>query len=152
VARRTLGGDSLTNGLLQSARGVGAVCAALLIATFVGVGVRGKVLTAASLAFPIMILLFSLTRSLAWSMVGLVAVGAANIMVNNLSNSMVQTMSPEALRGGSSAFIRSSSSDSFRGGANGRDRRREDRRTPYGGSERGLDARLRRRHHLAVPS
>jgi predicted MFS family arabinose efflux permease len=98
-AMKTLGGDSLTNGLLQSARGVGAVCAALLIATFFGIGVRGKVLTAASLAFPVMILLFSLTRSLAWSMVGLVAVGAANIMVNNLSNSMVQTMSPESLRG-----------------------------------------------------
>ena len=98
-AMNTLGGDSLTNGLLQSARGVGAVCAALLIATFVGIGVRGKVLTAASLAFPLMILLFSLTRSLAWSMVGLVAVGAANIMVNNLCNSMVQTMSPESLRG-----------------------------------------------------
>jgi MFS family permease len=98
-ARNTLGGDSLTNGLLQSARGIGAVCAALMIATFVGVGVRGRVLTAASLVFPLMILVFSLTRSLSWSIVVLVGVGAANITVNNLCNSLVQTMCPEALRG-----------------------------------------------------
>ena len=98
-AKITLSGDSLTNGLLQSARGVGAVCAALLIATFLSGGGRGKVLTAAGFAFPAVLLVFSLTRSLGWSLVMLLGVGAANITVNNLCNSMVQTMSPESLRG-----------------------------------------------------
>ncbi len=98
-ARKVLGGDALENGLLQSARGIGAVCAALVIATFVGVGARGRVLTAASVLFPAAVLLFSLTRSLPVSFALLMAVGAGNIMVNNLCNSLVQTMSPEALRG-----------------------------------------------------
>jgi predicted MFS family arabinose efflux permease len=98
-AVQVLGGDSRTNGLLQSARGVGALFAALGIATFVTHGGRGRVLTAGSLLFPVMLLVFSFTRSLPLSLTVLLTVGACNITVNNLCNSLVQTLTPDAVRG-----------------------------------------------------
>jgi MFS family permease len=94
-----LGGDARTNGFLQSARGVGALAASLAIATLAHRGARGKVMTIASFLFPILVGLFSFTRSLPLSLAALAAVGAANITQNNLANSLVQTLTPDALRG-----------------------------------------------------
>jgi MFS family permease len=98
-AVRILGGDSRTNGLLQSARGLGALIAALGIASYAGRGGRGRILLVGSLAFPLMLVLFSFTRVLPLSLLVLVGVGAAMILVNNLCNSLVQTLVPDALRG-----------------------------------------------------
>jgi len=98
-AVQILGGDARTNGFLQSARGLGALVAALGIATFAQGRMRGRAMTIGSLLFPFLLLLFSLTRSLPLSLAVLVAVGAANIVVNNLANFLVQTMTPDALRG-----------------------------------------------------
>jgi MFS family permease len=98
-AVQVLNGDVLTASFLQSARGLGAIVAALGIAAFVSLRYRGKVLTAASFIFPLMVLAFSFTRALPLSLGLLVCVGAANIVVNNLCNSLVQTLSPDPLRG-----------------------------------------------------
>lgn len=98
-AVQILNGDASTNGFLQSARGIGALVAALGIATLAHRGFRGKAMTIASFLFPVLIVLFSFTRSLPLSLAVLVAVGAANIIQNNLANSLVQTLTPDHLRG-----------------------------------------------------
>jgi dipeptide/tripeptide permease len=53
----------------------------------------------AAFVLPILLILFSLTRSLPLSLAVLLTVGAANIVVNNLANSLVQSLTPDHLRG-----------------------------------------------------
>jgi MFS family permease len=98
-AVEVLKGDATTNGFLQSARGIGALAAALSVASLSPRRFRGAVMLLATLLLPFLVGLFSLTRTLALSLVVLLAVGAANIVANNLANSLVQTLTPDALRG-----------------------------------------------------
>ena len=56
-------------------------------------------MTIASFLFPLLIGLFAITRSLPLSLAVLVVVGAANIIQNNLANSLVQTLIPDHVRG-----------------------------------------------------
>jgi MFS family permease len=98
-AVKVLGGDASTNGYLQSARGLGALIAALGIATISSSGGRGRLLTAGLLFFPAMLLMFSFTRILPISLAVLLIVGAGNITVMNLCNSLVQTLTPDSARG-----------------------------------------------------
>jgi len=98
-AVRVLNGDARTNGLLQSARGLGALAAALGIASLGRFRFRGLLLTAGSILFPTMLAVFSFTRALPASLTVLLLVGAANITINSLANSLVQTRTPDKLRG-----------------------------------------------------
>jgi MFS family permease len=94
-----LKGDARTNGFLQSARGVGALAAALAVASIAPRRSRGRIMMLAVAAMSIFLILYSLTRSLAASLLMLLAVGGANIAANNLANSLVQTLTPDHLRG-----------------------------------------------------
>jgi len=94
-----LKGDARTNGFLQSARGIGALAAALGIATLSPRRSRGAVMTSAVFILPVLLVAFSFTRTLPLSLAVLLAVGAANIVGNNLANSLVQTLTPDHLRG-----------------------------------------------------
>jgi MFS family permease len=94
-----LGGDATTNGLLQSARGVGALFAALSIASLGRFQFRGKLLTAGSFFYPAMTLLFSFTRWTPAALLVMVASGLGLISMMNLANAVVQTNTPDALRG-----------------------------------------------------
>jgi len=98
-AVQVLGGDALTNGYLTSARGAGALLSALFIASVAHAKAKGRYLTTASFVFPIAVFVFSFTRTLGLSLAVLVCVGAANIMVNNLANALVQTLTPDEVRG-----------------------------------------------------
>jgi len=98
-AVQVLSGDSTTNGFLLSARGVGALASALMIATLAHRRFKGRLLTAASIGFPVALALFSFTRSLTLSLLLLVVVGAVNITINILANALVQSMVPDAVRG-----------------------------------------------------
>ena len=99
-AVNVLGGDARTNGLLQSARGAGALLATLGIASLAGrARGRGRLLTAGSLAFPVVLAALSFTRSLPLSLACLFLAGAALISMFNLSNALVQTLVPDAVRG-----------------------------------------------------
>jgi MFS family permease len=98
-AVRVMGGDARTNGLLQSARGLGAFSAALGIASLGRFNRRGRLLTAGTLAFPLLLAGFSFTRALPASLAVLLAVGAANITINSLANSLVQSWTPDEVRG-----------------------------------------------------
>lgn len=94
-----LGGNATTNGLLQSARGVGALGSALLIASLGRFKFKGKLLAIGTFAFPIALLTFALVRWLPLSLLVLVGVGIALILVLNLANALVQTLVSDPLRG-----------------------------------------------------
>lgn len=94
-----LRGDATTNGLLQSARGVGALLAAVSIASLGRFSFRGKLLTAGMFAFPVFAFLFSRMRALPLSLLAIAASGAALITIYNLCNSLIQTMVEDRLRG-----------------------------------------------------
>lgn len=98
-AVKVLGGDATTNGLLQSARGAGALLGALLIASLGRFEFRGRLLTLGTFAFPGLLIIFSLIHWLPLSLVTLFGVGVAQIFIFNLCNSLVQTQVPEGLRG-----------------------------------------------------
>ncbi len=94
-----LGGDATTTGLLQSARGLGALISALTIASLGRFKFKGRLLTIGSFAFPLLMLIFALVRWIPLSLLVLVGSGLAIILVMNLANALVQTLAPDALRG-----------------------------------------------------
>jgi MFS family permease len=98
-AVRVLGGDATTNGWLQSARGVGALIGALIIASLGSFNFRGRLLTFGSFLFPLLLLAFSFVRWLPLSLVVLIGTGVAVIFIFNLANALVQTLVRDELRG-----------------------------------------------------
>jgi MFS family permease len=98
-AVKILHGNATTNGILQSVRGFGALVCALLIASLGRFKFRGKLLTFGSFMFPILLLAFAFIRSLPLSLVVLFSVGFAQILIFNLANATVQTLTPGQLRG-----------------------------------------------------
>ena len=98
-AVKILHGGAATNGWLQSVRGLGALAAALLIASLGRFKFRGRLLTFGSIAFPALVVVFAFVRRLPLSLVVLFGVGFALILVFNLANAAVQSLVPDALRG-----------------------------------------------------
>ena len=98
-AVQILHGDSRINGFLQSARGIGALTARAVDCLLRPQAPQGKDDNGGKLLFPFMLVLFSFTRILPLSLLAILAVGAANIAVNNLANALVQTLTPDAVRG-----------------------------------------------------
>lgn len=94
-----LGGDAATNGLLQSSRGCGALLSALLVASLGRFKFKGKLLTAGTVIFPVMLLVFALVRTQSLSLVVMVGVGMTLILVLNLSNVLLQSLVADNLRG-----------------------------------------------------
>jgi predicted MFS family arabinose efflux permease len=84
---------------LQSARGIGAVIGALVIAVLGRSGVRGKLFTLGSFVFPALLVVLTFTRTLSASLCVLVGVGFGVMVLLNISNSMVQTQVPDDMRG-----------------------------------------------------
>jgi len=98
-AVQVLGGDATTNGWLQSARGIGALAGALIIASMGRFDFKGRLLTFGSFFFPLLVIAFSFVRHLPLSLVVLIGTGMANIFIFNLANSLVQTLVRDELRG-----------------------------------------------------
>jgi len=94
-----LGGDSATNGFLQSARGAGALASALFIASLGRFNYKGKLLAIGSITFPILMIVFSFIHIIPISLVIIFALGSALILTMNIANSLVQTLVPDNLRG-----------------------------------------------------
>lgn len=94
-----LGGDAATNGLLQAARGLGALISALAIASLGRFTFKGKLLTVGTFVFPLLLIVFALIRWLPLALIVLVGTGMAVILIMNLANALVQTLVPDALRG-----------------------------------------------------
>jgi MFS family permease len=98
-AVKILGGDATTNGLLQSARGIGSLTGALMTAALVRLNVRGKLVTLGNIVFPVIMLCFAAIRWLPLSLFALVGMGWGLMTLFNNSNSLVQTQVPDELRG-----------------------------------------------------
>jgi MFS family permease len=98
-AVNVLHGDAKTNGFLQSARGVGALIAALLIASLGRFRFRGRLLTLGTFALPVTVAVFALVRWTPLAFLLALGSGLATILIFNLANALVQTVSPDALRG-----------------------------------------------------
>jgi len=94
-----LGGDVTTNGLLLSARGLGAVVGGLSIAVLSARRLRGKMWSTSSFLLPLVLLGFAATRFLPLSLVLMAAMGLFLISIMNNSNAMVQSLVPDDLRG-----------------------------------------------------
>jgi len=98
-AVKILHGNAATNGLLLSSRGAGSLVAALGIASLGAAAARGRLISAASLAVPLSVALFAAVPARLPSFVFIAAVGFSTIVVNNLSNALVQSLVPNELRG-----------------------------------------------------
>ena len=96
---KILHGNAATNGMLFSARGVGSLIGALAIASLGRASIRGKLISAGSLFFPVFISLFALVHLLPVSLLLMVFIGFASIFVLNLSNATIQSFTPDNLRG-----------------------------------------------------
>ncbi len=94
-----LGGGAALNGLLFSARGTGALLGALFIASLGRRIMRGRLLMYGALVYPVLLFAFAFSRALPLSLLILAGAGVGMILVNNLSNALVQTSTPERLRG-----------------------------------------------------
>ena len=98
-AVKILHGDARVNGLLQSARGAGALATALYLASLGRRRSFGRLLAVGSLLMPIGLLAFSAARTLPLAMAALVVVGAGLILFFNNANALVQTLADDGLRG-----------------------------------------------------
>jgi len=94
-----LNGDARTLGTLQSFRGLGALIGALGLATASRYRFKGRLVTAGSFGFPLMLLAFSLTRHLPVALLVLLFVGVAQILLMNAANVIVQSRVADGLRG-----------------------------------------------------
>jgi MFS family permease len=94
-----LGGNVTTNGLMLSARGLGAVAAGLMIAALGRYRSKGKLWTLGSFLMPVMMLVFSLVRWIPLSLAVLVILGWSFMVLVNTSNALVQTNISDNLRG-----------------------------------------------------
>jgi predicted MFS family arabinose efflux permease len=99
-----LGGDASTTGLMQSARGVGSMLAALFIASLGRFTFKGKLLTIGTLTFPVLLLVFAAVESVPVSLLMLIGVGAAQMILWNMLNTLIQTLVSDPLRGRVSAI------------------------------------------------
>jgi MFS family permease len=98
VASTILHGDSRTYGLLMGAPGLGAVLVGLVLASRRGVGSYRHVAGAVAM-FGLLLVLFSQARTLWLAIAILIPMGMASMIQFTATNTMIQTMTPDALRG-----------------------------------------------------
>jgi MFS family permease len=98
-ADQILHGGARALGLLMGATGVGALMGALTLAMRRGVRGLGRIAAAAAGGFGASLILFSFSRSFVLSMVLLVPVGYSVMLQMAATNTLLQTMAPDHLRG-----------------------------------------------------
>ncbi|MGA8144767.1 MAG: MFS transporter [Candidatus Acidiferrales bacterium] len=98
-AAKILHGDARTLGVLMGATGVGALGGALMLASRSGVQGLGRWVAMACASFGTALILFSFSRWYFLSVVLLVPVGFAMMVQMASSNTLIQAMVPDRLRG-----------------------------------------------------
>jgi MFS family permease len=98
-ARDVLGGDALVFGMVASTNAAGALFAALVIALFGDRIPRAKYMSIALLSYSIFLGGFTLARDLAPALLLIAGVGWAGITSLTISNTLLQAIVPDALRG-----------------------------------------------------
>lgn len=98
-ADQILHGGPKALGLLMGSSGVGALCGALTLATRKSVHGLGKWVAVSCAGFGVALLLFSFSRLLWLSALLLVPAGFAMMLQMSSSNTLIQSMVPDRLRG-----------------------------------------------------
>jgi MFS family permease len=99
LARDVLGHGAVEYGWMMAAVGLGALAGALWVS---GVGRRhrrGRLLTTSAAAYSVLVLVLALVRSLPLALVVLALLGFTMIVNGALSNTLLQTLAPDHLRG-----------------------------------------------------
>ena len=104
VARNTLGGDSHTLGFLMTASGLGALGGALYLASRRTVIGLGRVIATAACVFGVGLVMFGLSKSTVLSLLVLTVVGGGMMVTMASTNTILQTIVEERLRGRVMAF------------------------------------------------
>jgi predicted MFS family arabinose efflux permease len=91
--------QALPLGILLTTVGAGALVGALAVASLPERARRGRWLTVGNLAFPALLLAFASSRSFLVSLVLLFGVGVSFVMQNALANTLLQIITPDAVRG-----------------------------------------------------
>jgi MFS family permease len=94
-----LKGNVTTNGLLLSARGIGSLIGALMIAYIGSGGTRGKIWAIGYFFSPIFFMIFAFIHVVSLSLAVMVCVGWAVMAMINTTNALVQYQVPDQLRG-----------------------------------------------------
>jgi MFS family permease len=98
-AAKILHGDARALGILMGATGVGALLAALTLAARSGLRGLGYFVGWAAFGFGVMLIAFSQSRNFLLSVALLVPVGYAMMLETTSSNTLIQAMVPDELRG-----------------------------------------------------
>lgn len=104
IAARTLHGGANTLGWLMSATGVGALCGAVYLAGRRSVLGLGRVIVIATSTFGVGLIAFGLSRALWLSLALMVLAGAGFMIQMASSNTVIQTIVREEMRGRVMAF------------------------------------------------
>ncbi|HEU5162091.1 MAG TPA: MFS transporter [Thermoanaerobaculia bacterium] len=98
-ASEILGGGARTLGVLMGATGVGALLGSIALATHGSVRGLGRWVARAALGFGVFLILFSYSRDFRLSVALLVPVGFSMVVSMASSNTLIQAMVPDAIRG-----------------------------------------------------
>jgi MFS family permease len=98
-ARDVLGGDARVFGLIAATNAAGALCAGLLIALLGERLRRARLLTVALFSYSIFLAGFTLMRELPLALLLIACVGWAGVTSLTLTNTMLQGLVPDELRG-----------------------------------------------------
>jgi len=104
IARNVLHGGPHTIGLLMTASGVGALIGTLYLASRHSVVGLGRIIVIATVTLSLALIAFSLSHSLALSLLFLPFVGAGMMVETASANTILQTVVDENLRGRVMAF------------------------------------------------
>jgi MFS family permease len=94
-----LKGDATTNGLLQSARGIGALAGALMMARLATYRFKGRLVLLGMLVYPALLLVFAWVRAVPAALLLLVGIGWGFMTMTNTCNNLVQHLVKDELRG-----------------------------------------------------
>jgi MFS family permease len=94
-----LNGNATTYGLLLSARGIGALIGALMIASLSSRNVRGKLWMVGNLTMPVLMAAFAFARWIPLSTALIIIIGWSFMVQVNTSNAIVQTQVEDHMRG-----------------------------------------------------
>jgi len=96
--------NALIFGVLMAAVGVGSVLGALGVASLSKRAVRGRWMLSMYLCFTLLLIGLALSRSFVLSLLLLVGIGFSFVFQNALTNTLVQLISPDHVRGRISSF------------------------------------------------
>lgn len=91
--------EALPLGMLLASVGIGALIGALTVAALPDNAKRGNLLTAGSISFPAILIIVAFSRSFLLTLFLMALVGLSFVWQNALANTIIQIMSPDAVRG-----------------------------------------------------